>query len=144
VTVKNGNCNAQKFFFGKWVVGLIASAAVLTGCTQAPAEKTGAQLYATHCAACHGMGGEGDGPVAVAMRVRVANLRNLKLRNDDVFPADVVTEYLDGRHVPVSHGDAQQPVWGDVFQAREGQSTADTVRQRIAATVAFIEELQYP
>jgi hypothetical protein len=90
------------------------------------------------------MGGEGDGPVAVAMRVRVANLRNLKLRNDDVFPADVVTEYLDGRHVPVSHGDAQQPVWGDVFQAREGQSTADTVRQRIAATVAFIEELQYP
>jgi mono/diheme cytochrome c family protein len=138
------NLSEQKRFLGKWLVGLVASTAVLTGCARAPAEKTGAQLFAAHCAACHGTGGEGDGPVSLAMRVRVANLRNLKLRNDGIFPADAVTEYLDGRHVPVSHGDAQQPVWGDVFQAREGQSTADTVRQRIAATVAFIEEQQYP
>jgi hypothetical protein len=86
-----------------------------TAAAQPPATPDGANLYRNNCAACHGMAGEGDGPVASAMRVTIPNLRTLASRNDGEFPRDAVTAYIDGRTVPAAHGDRYMPVWGDVL-----------------------------
>ena len=132
----------RKRLLAKTLLGAVAGA-TLAGCT-APAETpSGAQLYSTHCTACHGIDGEGGGPVAAVMQITVPNLRSLKARNGGVFPTDAVSAYIDGRQIPASHGDRQMPIWGDVFRSQEGRNTADIVRRRIAAIVSFIEELQY-
>lgn len=38
----------------------------------------GEELYLKHCAACHGQGGQGDGPAAAAMDPRPANFLDLE------------------------------------------------------------------
>jgi mono/diheme cytochrome c family protein len=103
-------------------------------------ETLGAWLYAMHCAGCHGPGGEGDGPLAGASPV--PNLRTLQMRNGNVFPADAVTAYIDGRTLPAAHAERLMPIWGEVFQA-ETRADKKIVRGRIAAIVGFIAELQY-
>jgi mono/diheme cytochrome c family protein len=106
-------------------------------------EPTGAELFATHCASCHGDDAEGGGPVAAVMTITVPNLRTLSMRSGGVFPADAVAAYIDGREQRAAHGSRAMPIWGDVLQ---GESTADggtSARRRIAALVAFIEQLQY-
>lgn len=107
------------------------------------ADDTGARLYFNHCAACHGEGGEGTGPVAASMRVSIPNLRTLAQRNGGAFPADAVAAYVDGREVKTAHGDRQMPIWGDVFKGAEQGTSERTVRRRIAALVDFIATLQY-
>jgi mono/diheme cytochrome c family protein len=117
-------------------------AGLLSTAVARAAEPTlGAELYAAHCAGCHGPTGEGDGPLAST--IPVPNIRSLQMRNGGVFPADSVTDYIDGRRMPAAHGDRLMPVWGEVFAA---QTRADKkiVRGRIAALVGFMAELQYP
>lgn len=126
---------------------LCACLLLLGAHARAAEPSPGARLYANHCAACHGASGEGDGPVAAVMQVGVPNLRTLAERNGGKFPAEAVARYIDGRQVPASHGDRQMPIWGDVFSAeanaKQGGGGESEVRQRIAAIVAFIAEIQY-
>ncbi|HSC14785.1 MAG TPA: cytochrome c [Gammaproteobacteria bacterium] len=107
------------------------------------ADDAGARLYFNHCAACHGDEGEGTGPVAASMRVTVPNLRSLAQRNGGAFPTDAVRAYVDGRSIPVAHGDRLMPIWGDVFVGADRTADDRTVRRRIAAVVDFISTLQY-
>jgi mono/diheme cytochrome c family protein len=103
----------------------------------------GAKLFADHCAACHGSGAEGDGPVASVMTLSVPNLRTLAMRNGGTFPSESVRAYIDGRQMKPAHGDRQMPVWGDVFRGPEQGTAERTVRRRIAALVDFIAGIQY-
>lgn len=119
---------------------------VTAGCVSEPGVRfSGLDLYVNYCAACHGANGEGDGPVASAMQVQAPNLRLLTQRNDGAFPAEAVTEYIDGRTVISSHGDRRMPVWGDVFLWADGDDpeAEQLAQQRIAAIVDFIGEMQY-
>ena len=130
---------------------LIAAAAAATtmvmACNaQSDAEvRSGAELYANHCASCHGDVGEGDGPVAGVIRVNVPNLRTLSMRNNGEFPADDLRAFIDGRDIPAAHGDRYMPVWGDVFGWEEEDSDAadELVDRRIDAIVDYVRELQY-
>lgn len=118
----------------------------LTACTQGTLEiPAGSELFANYCSACHGVLGEGDGPVASVMQVSVPNLRTLSERSDGSFPAEAVSAYVDGRNLPVSHGDRYMPVWGNVFRWSE-ESVPEAERQaqlRIAALVEFLETIQH-
>src|SRR5689334_6565797 len=94
------------------IVALVASAA---GCAQQSTRPvSGAETFATHCAACHGQRGEGDGPVASTLSVPVPNLRTLAQRNGS-FPTEWVASKIDGRALPSAHGASAMPVWGSVF-----------------------------
>jgi mono/diheme cytochrome c family protein len=105
---------------------------------------SGAQTYATHCASCHGLHGEGDGPVASVMQINVPNLRTLVQRHGGEFPADAVEGFIDGRNLPVAHGDRVMPVWGDVFDTTSRLlEDAPAARARIDAVVEYLRELQY-
>jgi mono/diheme cytochrome c family protein len=122
--------------------------ALVGACGGGPADETeivavsGVDLYTRNCASCHGLQGEGDGPVAAVMQETVPNLRTLSMRNDGEFPIDAVTAYVDGRDVPNAHGDRRMPVWGNVF-GWDGELGEAEVRSRIDAIVAFVDELQY-
>ena len=124
-------------------LALLLAASALATPTVHAAEPKGDALFATHCAACHGIDGEGGGPVASAMKVTMPNLRTLAKRNGGVFPADAVAAYIDGRDQVASHGDRLMPVWGDFLQQPGDKDDQEAVRARIAALVAFIERLQY-
>ncbi len=63
----------------------------------------GYQLYAAHCAACHGATGHGDGPGAIALRVRPRNFREERCRyvstlNGVPTQEDLMQTIGSGRH----------------------------------------------
>lgn len=124
---------------------VLTSAMLAVGCATRPlSPPTGAEMFATHCASCHGVAGEGDGPVAAVLAVTAPNLRTLRQRNGGDFPADTVAAYIDGRRLPASHGDRLMPIWGDVFDTTARiVPGADSADMRIAAIVDYLEELQY-
>jgi mono/diheme cytochrome c family protein len=121
---------------------------LLAGCSTAPPSPartvSGAATFATHCAACHGPQGEGNGPVAATLRVPVPNLRTLRQRNGQ-FPTEWVASKIDGRDLPPAHGDRAMPVWGGVFD-KTGQLIVDAgnAEQRIEAVIDYLQELQIP
>jgi mono/diheme cytochrome c family protein len=125
----------------------VVGAALLGACANEPTSPapTAAETFATHCAACHGPQGEGDGPVAPTLAVTVPNLRTLSRRNGGRFPAEAVASYIDGRRYPAAHGSRLMPVWGDVFSAtKDLVPRAEDPEVRITAIVEYLRELQYP
>ena len=76
-----------------WSVMLTASFvgfAVTQAGAQTDQAPTGAYLFRTYCASCHGVNALGDGPLATAMRRKPANLTEILKRHDGVFPSDKV------------------------------------------------------
>ena len=137
---------AARIFFARMrtVTMILCSAAVLAGCATKPQPPDAQRTFATHCASCHGILGEGDGPMVEVMRVNVPNLRHLAERNGGVFPADAIASYIDGRNLPASHGDRVMPVWGDVFDTTSAiLDDAEAAQSRIEGVVELIRELQY-
>jgi mono/diheme cytochrome c family protein len=95
---------------------------------------TGAMLYHTHCASCHGMSGRGDGMVGAALRTPPPDLTAIARKNDGVFPEGAVMEFIDGTRDVVAHGPRAMPVWGLVFPNRE----------TIGKIVDYLRTLQQP
>jgi mono/diheme cytochrome c family protein len=104
--------------------------------------------FNTYCAACHGVGGRGDGTVAEFLTIAAADLTQLRKKNAGMFPRERVIEVIDGRAEVKVHGPRDMPVWGDWFDAEaaaEGMSKAEreaVVSARISALVSFIETIQ--
>lgn len=117
-----------------------------SGCVTQPAQTpSGQQVFATHCAACHGTRGEGDGPVAASLSIPVPNLRTLNERYGGNFPEDQVAEYIDGRNFPDAHGERNMPVWGQVFAFTEQiVPEAQDPAARIETLLAYLRTLQNP
>lgn len=97
---------------------LVVAFLLALGCRYAPREEpSGEVLYARHCAACHGVGGRGDGPVAPALRRPPTDLTLLARRAGGRFDAAGITAVIDGRSAVVEHGTREMPVWGVAFEA---------------------------
>jgi mono/diheme cytochrome c family protein len=93
---------------------------------------TGALLYHTHCASCHGEHARGDGMVGKALRTPPSDLTLLAHKNDGVFPDAMVSDYIDGTRDVTAHGPRTMPVWGMIFDNKE------TIRK----IVDYLRELQ--
>ncbi|MGO9512797.1 MAG: c-type cytochrome [Steroidobacteraceae bacterium] len=115
----------RKYFPGMWAFMFI----VVCGAGRA-ADMPGAELYREFCAACHGLAGHGDGPVAPSLRQKVPDLTLLARRRGGTFPAEEIHQIIDGRSTPRAHGSAEMPVWGWEFYGFEGE---DATRRRRAA-----------
>jgi mono/diheme cytochrome c family protein len=102
------------------------------------APMSGAQLFRTHCASCHGENAAGGGPISAQLRNAVPDLTTFSARNGGMFPAERVRQMIEGRG-PAAHGDRSMPVWGDVF--RQQNSDADAA-MRIDSIVAFLRSIQ--
>jgi mono/diheme cytochrome c family protein len=70
----------------------------------------GEALYRRYCAACHGVEGRGDGPVAPVLTPRPTDLTRLEAEVPELM------KQIDGRRTIRAHGTAAMPVWGEVFE----------------------------
>ena len=100
----------------------------------------GRQIYLEYCASCHGLSGEGDGPVAHALTAPPANLRRLSERFGNPLPEDQVARFIDGRAEVKAHGPREMPVWGKRFYAQTHDERE--VQAIIAELVAYLQSIQ--
>lgn len=130
-----------------------AALAVLAGAPRLAAAQafsgtdySGAELFERYCAACHGVSGRGDGPVAASLRTAVPDLTRLSARTGGEFPATYVAEMIDGRSPVIAHGTRSMPVWGFEFWIEEGGDIEAEQRARtmIARLIEHLESLQTP
>jgi mono/diheme cytochrome c family protein len=128
---------------GAVVAALWAASASMWTQVKSPAEDytSGAYLFRTFCASCHGVSAKGDGPIAGALRVPPTDLTVLTAQGNGVFPRDAVRDSIDGRRAVGIHGPSGMPIWGDALRRTQGQDDA-IVRRRIDALVRHIESLQ--
>jgi mono/diheme cytochrome c family protein len=107
-------------------------------------DLSGAELFERFCAACHGTGGRGDGPVARGLATAVPDLTRISARNAGRFPANAIRETIDGRSPVLAHGTRTMPVWGYEFWIEEGADiTAERdARELLRRLVAHLESIQ--
>lgn len=108
--------------------------------------EEGARLYLQHCATCHGLEAEGDGPMAPALILQPPNLTALSAANDGVFPTTRVAMRIDGRDPLVAHG-SPMPVYGDYFSGVDTPIKVETGQPMmtsapVADLIAFLETIQ--
>jgi mono/diheme cytochrome c family protein len=109
--------------------------------------KTGAELFVSLCASCHGAQARGDGPVAPLLVTPPSDLTRIAQRNDGRFTADTVQRFIDGREVRRAHGPRDMPVWGRqlYFSAKEDDLAARAhADAEIAKIVEYLRSIQEP
>jgi mono/diheme cytochrome c family protein len=72
----------------------------------------GQNEYEVRCSICHGMDAKGDGVFGQALKVVPPDLTALAKNNGGVFPAERVSNVIDGRVEIASHGPRDMPIWG--------------------------------
>lgn len=112
----------------------------------AQSAEIGRDLYRGGCAACHGSGGAGDGPVAELFRIETPDLTTLSSRNEGVFPMLSVLHVIDGRTGVRAHG-GSMPVYGDIFMMHETADKGEyaavlATRGRILSLAMYLESIQ--
>src|SRR6516162_1172393 len=103
--------------------------------------SSGKGMYDAYCASCHGVDGKGDGPAAPALKVLPTNLTALAVKNGGTFPGAHVATEIQGEAMIPAHGSKQMPVWGPIFMAMGGHSTAQ-VQLRIRNLGNYLESIQ--
>lgn len=122
---------------------MLAPGAVTTATAQDYQQTTtGAELYRTYCASCHGATARGDGPLAGAMSRKPANLTEIAKRNGGEYPSELVFRTIDGKQPVRGHGGPDMPVWGDVFTKSRDAGDAARVKAVIESLVVYLESIQ--
>jgi mono/diheme cytochrome c family protein len=135
--------------------GLSTAASVAVGIAHvmdAHGAEFGKNEYLRSCAACHGVTGKGNGPVAKSLSKPPADLTKLSEANKGVFPVSRVYDVIDGRVEVMTHGTREMPVWGEAY-ARELNSRLPRdfmpkemievmIRVRILGLIEYISTLQ--
>jgi mono/diheme cytochrome c family protein len=109
-----------------------------------------AGLYRSSCAPCHGISGDGKGPLASSLDSEVPPLNNLADRHGPIFPEEFLLEVIDGRKNMPPHGTREMPTWGRQFGmlketgTRDAEAVVDNAaaRQKIEALVEYIKSIQ--
>jgi len=136
---------------GKIILGVIASAFVLSAPLQAQDVDPGLLEFENQCSVCHGPAGKGNGPLAGVLKAPAADLSLLTKNNNGKFPAGLVYEIIDGSRFLASHGAREMPVWNRRLSDQAlfflgPDATAEQkqafVKKRIGALVKYIETLQ--
>jgi len=101
----------------------------------------GPDLFHAHCAACHGVGGKGDGPAAVALKTKPADLTVQAKNNGGKFPLEQVQKFVAGDDPSLqSHGSRDMPVWGPIFHQIENDQDFGNVR--LQNLIQYLQTIQ--
>ena len=125
--------------------GWIALPLALAACVDRD-EPTGAQDFATFCAACHGISGRGDGEAAAGLDRKPADLTGLSARNNGVFPGTRVMGKIWG-YTGGHNGTSPMPQFGPLLQGDlvpydGGDGIATPTPVRLVAIAEYLRTLQ--
>lgn len=76
----------------------------------------GQEMFMSYCAPCHGKGGKGDGPAAVALKNKPADLTQLTRTHGGKFSIKDFEEKVNGLAMTPAHGTSEMPIWGTIFR----------------------------
>jgi mono/diheme cytochrome c family protein len=132
------------------IVVMSALFCLLGACAQTPEQPvaptgSGAQLFQSLCASCHGVRARGDGPIAPLIKTGVPDLTRLAHRNGGTFPTDHVRRTIDGGFDRPAHGARDMPVWGwRLYGAIDPADTAGRERTEAAIDrlVGYLQSVQ--
>ena len=125
------------------LVVLLSGFFLVASTTAADEVARGRVLYMRNCASCHGVKGDGQGPVAALLKTPPADLRLLSLRYGNPLPEDQIARFIDGRADVAAHGPRDMPVWGEgVWEYPEGNGPSGQVISRVADLVAYLQSIQ--
>jgi mono/diheme cytochrome c family protein len=124
------------------LAGYAGAMSVAPGQTRPPREdyQSGAYLYKTFCASCHGDHGRGDGPAADLTTPRAPDLSLLQRKGGGTFPRAQVMAILEGSTPQAGH-DTAMPNWRNVL-LRDARNDEGAYRKRLDALVSHLESLQ--
>jgi mono/diheme cytochrome c family protein len=103
--------------------------------------REGRDLYRQYCAACHGVGGRGDGFVAPALGQRPPDLTVIARDNGGEFPFLATVTAIDGTAALPAHGISEMPVWGEVLAPLEN-STPEQERHARRVIILITEHVR--
>ena len=113
-----------------------------------PVDRTpasdGKAMYVSYCAPCHGVDGQGKGPVASSLKTQPANLALLSRSNQGKYPMNHVLAVLNfGVNTP-AHGTDVMPIWGPMLGRMNDKLAFEQQERtlRINNLVRYMEALQ--
>ena len=126
------------------------------GVEESVATARGQSQFNKYCASCHGTDGKGNGPVAMSLKEKPADLTQIAKKNGGEFPLQETYQMVDGRKAVSAHGSREMPVWGeelieptsaksskpDRLIAVEKRQAESKVRDRITELVLYIQSIQ--
>lgn len=131
---------------------LTAACLLTAGCMTTEAQlaspDAGRALFAENCAACHGPGGTGNGPLAAGLDTPPADLTKIASRRDGVWPMLEIMSIVDG-YARRTNPRADMPVIaelteGPMINFDTGNGITRQVPARLVAVVDYLESLQSP
>lgn len=132
---------------------VLVVAAVSCGCTRTPQQEaakqpvsaaalaSGAHLYGTYCADCHGVDGKGDGPAAPMLKAAPPDLTTLARNNRGTYPGGHVFQAVKwggGVYRPRS---GVMPVWASRL-TQGGNNDDARLSAQIMELTNYVESLQ--
>ena len=103
----------------------------------------GRKQYLQHCAACHGIKGDGHGPLEHELAAPPADLRLLSRKYGNPLPEDQIARFMDGRADVKAHGPRDMPVWGEeMWQYPEGSGNPNQVSDSVAQIIHYLQSIQ--
>jgi mono/diheme cytochrome c family protein len=106
----------------------------------AAAEPDGAALFAETCAACHGPGGRGDGPLAGQLSTAPPDLTLFAYRNDGSYDMSRMVRIIDGTIGLSAHGGDMPMIGGRLTGAPATLTGPDGAAIRTSRPVLAIAE----
>ena len=106
--------------------------------------RAGARLFRGSCAACHGEGAQGNGPVAPLLTVPVPDLTRIAARRGGEFPELEIFRIIDGQSELAAHGSRHMPVWGYEFFGDDADDEVAHSRavEKVDRLVAHLRSIQ--
>ncbi|WP_295317295.1 cytochrome c [Roseobacter sp.] len=112
------------------------------------AADMGKALFFDNCIACHGVTGQGDGPVARDLNVPPADLTRIAARRDGVWPMLEIMSIIDG-YSRNAHSREDMPVFenfldNEMVEFDTGNGVTVLVPEKLIEIVTYLEALQDP
>jgi mono/diheme cytochrome c family protein len=106
--------------------------------------NVGQQYFVQYCAACHGIDGQGNGPVAPILRTPPPDLTRIAQRRGGQFPDAEIAALIDGRTMAPAHGSREMPVWGQRFAEKFGGEAIgeEAVRGHLLVLMQYLKSVQ--
>ena len=143
----------MKVWKNVWTMAVVLAIAAMAPGQNEPAKEikhvpvkqtspaSGAEMYKSYCAVCHGTDGKGNGPAASALKVPPSDLSTLAANNSGKYPSLKVSAIIRGEETLPAHGSKDMPIWGNLFWSMSGGHEAE-VQQRVSNLNKYIETLQ--